>query len=141
MWGFLKQVNTENGGKASTIVKLFYSLVVPILLYSSEVWGSFIKSKSLHNLEKFKNNLFDESHKHAQLLNRISKYTLGIPKKSSNIAAKGELGIYHLNIEACIRIVKFFFHLLKLIRGGNKLIYSAVMECYILWKCGGNLSK
>ena len=47
-----------------------------------------MKSKSLHNLEKFKNNLFDE-----QLLNRICKYTLGIPKKSSNIAAKRELGI------------------------------------------------
>ena len=58
-----------------------------------------MKSKSLHNLEKFKNNLFDESHKHEHLLNRICKYTLGIPEKSSNIAAKGELGIYHLNIE------------------------------------------
>ena len=97
MWGFLKQVNTHNGGKASTIVKLFYSLVVPVLLYNSEVWGSFMKSKSPHNLEKFKNNLFDESltHKYEQLLNRMCKYTLGIPKKSRNIAAKGELGIYH----------------------------------------------
>ena len=84
---------------------------------------------------------FDESHKHEQLLNRMCKYTLGIPKKSSNIAAKGELGIYHLNIEVCIRIVKFFFHLLKLMKEGNKLIYSAVMECYTLWKCGDNLSK
>ena len=71
----------------------------------------------------------------------MCKYTLGIPKKSSNIAAKGELGIYHLNIEVCIRIIKFFFPLLKLIKEGNKLIYSAVMECYILWKCGDNLSK
>ena len=138
---FLKQVNTQNGGKASAIVKLFYSLVVPVLLYNSEVWGRFMRSKSSHNLEKLKNNLFDESHKHEQLLNRICKYTLGIPKKSSNIAAKGKLGIYHLNIEVCVRIVKFFFHLLKLIKGGNKLIYSAVMECYTLWKCGDNLSK
>ena len=144
MWEFLKQVNAQNGGKASTIVKLFYSLVVPVLLYNSEVWGSFMKSKSLHNLEKFKNtcNLFGESHKHEQLLNSMCKYTLGIPKKSSNIAAKGELGIYHLNIEVCIRIVtEFLFHLLKLIKEGNKLIYSAVMECYTLWKRGDNLSK
>ena len=71
----------------------------------------------------------------------MCKYTLGIPKKSSNIAAKGELGIYHLNIEVCIRIAKFFFHLLKRIKEDNKLIYSAVMECYTLWKCGDNLSK
>ena len=141
MWRFLKQVNTHNGGKAGTIVKLFYSLVVPVLLYNSEVWGSFMKSKSLHNLEKFKNNLFDESHKHEQLLNRMCKYTLGIPKKSSNVAAKGELGIYRLDIEVCIRIAKFFFHLLKRIKEDNKLINSAVMECYTLWKCGDNLSK
>ena len=100
-----------------------------------------MKSKSLHNPEKFKNNLFDESHKHEQLLNRMCKYTLGIPKKSRNIAAKGELGIYHLNIEVCVRIAKFFFHLLKRIKEDIKLIYSAVMECYTLWKCRDNLSK
>ena len=82
--GFLKQVNTQNGGKASTIVKLFYSLVVPVFLYNSGVCLSFMKSKSLHRLEKFKNNLFDESHKHEQLLNRICKYTLGIPKKNNS---------------------------------------------------------
>ena len=92
MWGFLKEINTHNGGKANTILKLFNSLVVPVLLYNSEVWGSFLKVKSLHSLTKFKDNLFDESYKHEQLLNRICKYALGIPKKSSNIAAKGELG-------------------------------------------------
>ena len=31
LWGFLKEVNTQNGGKASTIIKLFSSLVVPVL--------------------------------------------------------------------------------------------------------------
>ena len=141
MWGFLKEVNTQNGGKASTIIKLFNSLVMPVLLYNSEIWGSFLKVKSLHNFTKFKDNLFDESHKHEQLLNRLCKYTLGIPKKSSNIAAKGELGIYHLNIEISVRIIKFFFHLMRIIEGGNKLIYSAVMECYNLWERGDNLSK
>ena len=85
--------------------------------------------------------MFDESHKHEQLLNRLCKYTLGIPKKSSNIAAKRKLGIYHLNIEISIRIIKFFFHLMNIIKGGNKLIYSAVTECYNLGKRGNNLSK
>ena len=53
-----------------------------------------------------------------QLLNRLCKYTLGIRKKSSNIAAKGELEIYHLNMEISIRIIKFFFHLMNIIKGG-----------------------
>ena len=91
---------------------------MPVLLYNSEIWGSFLKVKSLHNFTKFKDNLFDESHKHEQLLNRLCKYTLGILKKSSNIAAKGELGIYHLNIEISVRIIKFFFHLMRIIEGG-----------------------
>ena len=141
MWGFLKEINTHNGGKANTIIKLFNSLVVPVLLYNSEVWGSFLKVKRLHSLTKFKDNLFDESYKHEQLLNRICKYALGIPKKSSNIAAKGELGVYHLNIEIYIRMVKFFFHLGKLIKDGNGLIDSAVKECYTVWKRGDNYSK
>ena len=67
-------------------------------------------------------------------MNRLCKYTVGIPKKSSNIAAKGELGIYHLNMEISVRILK---HLIN-IKGGNKLIYSAVIECYNLWKHGVN---
>ena len=115
----LKEVNTQNGGNASTIIKLFNSLVMPVLLCNSEIWGSFLKVKSFHNFTKFKDNLFDESHKHEQLLNRLCKYTLGIPKKSSNIAAKGELGIYHLNIEISVTIIKFFFHLMKIIEGGG----------------------
>ena len=134
MWSFLKEVNTQNGGKASIIIKLFNSLVVLVLLYNSEIWGSFLKVKRLHNFTKFKDTLSDESHKHEQLLNRLCK-------KSSNIAAKGELGIYHLNIEISVRLIKFFFHLTNIIKGGNKLIYSAVMECYNLWERGDNLSK
>ena len=121
MWGFLKEVNIQNGGKASAIIKLFNSLVVPVLLYNSEIWRSFLKVKRLHNVTKFKDNLFDESHKHEQLLNRLCKYTLGIPK--------AELEIYHLNIEISVKIITFFFHLMNIIKGGNKLIYSAVMQC------------
>ena len=40
VWGFLKQVNTQNCGKGSSIVKLFHSLVVPVLIYNAEVWGA-----------------------------------------------------------------------------------------------------
>ena len=44
--GFLKEVNIQNGGKASPIIKLFNPLVVPALLYNSEIWGSFENKKS-----------------------------------------------------------------------------------------------
>ena len=35
MWGFLKEVNTQNDRKTSNIRKLLNSLVVPVLLYNS----------------------------------------------------------------------------------------------------------
>ena len=38
-------------------------------------------------------------------------------------------------------MVKFFFHLDKLIKDGNGLIDSAVKECYTVWKRGDNYSK
>ena len=81
--------------------------------YNSEIWGSFLKTKGRCNFTKFKDNLFDESHKHEQLLNRLSRYTFGIPKKSSNNAAKGELGIYHLNIGIRFGSIKFCYSKVK----------------------------
>ena len=45
MWGFLKVVNTQNSGKASAVIRLLNSLVMPVLLYNSEIWGSFLKIK------------------------------------------------------------------------------------------------
>ena len=39
MWDSLKVVNTQNGGKASTIIKLFNSLVVPVLLNTTQKFG------------------------------------------------------------------------------------------------------
>ena len=119
------------------MLKLFNSIVLPVLFYNSEIWGSFLKVKSLGDANKFKNNLFDETHKHEQLLNRICKYTLGVNKKASNIAVKAELGVYHLNIEIYVRIVKFFFHLGRLGQQGNKLIINSLIECFNLWKQGG----
>ena len=85
--------------------------------------------------------MFDESHKHEQLLTAYANIFLESPRKPVNIAAKGGLEIYHLNIEIIVRIIKFFFHLINIIKGGNKLIYSAMMECCNLGKRGDNLSQ
>ena len=53
-FGFLSAVNVQAGAQVSTVRKLFNSLVCPILLYNSEIWGAFLKSKQLKNLESFK---------------------------------------------------------------------------------------
>ena len=54
-----KQVKT--GAQVSSVRKLFNSLVCPILLYNSEIWGAYLKPKQLRNLESFKDNLFSDA--------------------------------------------------------------------------------
>ena len=45
-FGYLKEVNIQPGAQISTIRKLFSTLVSPILLYNSEIWGAFFKEKA-----------------------------------------------------------------------------------------------
>ena len=41
LYSFLSEVNIYNGASVSTVLKLFDSLVNPILLYNCEIWGCF----------------------------------------------------------------------------------------------------
>ena len=118
-FGFLSAVNVQTGGQVSTVRKLFSSLVCPILLYNSEIWVAFLKPKQLRNLESFKDNLFNDTLKHESLQLKMAKISLGVHKKASNMAGRGDIGMYPLNIEIYVRIVKYYFHLLELVEQGN----------------------
>ena len=93
-FGFLSVVNVQAGAQVSTVRKLFNSLVCPILLYNSEIWA-----KQLRNLESFKDNLFSDNLKHESLQLKMAKISLGVHKKASNMAVRGNIGTYPLNID------------------------------------------
>ena len=63
-------------------MKLFDSLIKPILTYGSEIWISDFKL----------NDKTDDKLPFEKIHNRFCKYTLSVHKKSSNFAAKLELG-------------------------------------------------
>ena len=48
------------------------------------------------------------------------------------MAVKGDIGMYPLNIEIYVRIVKYCFHLLELAEQGNELIKLGLRECITL---------
>ena len=48
------------------------------------------------------------------------------------MAVKGDIGMFPLNIEIYVRIVKYYFHLLELAKQGNELIEQGLMECNTL---------
>ena len=105
-FGYLKEVNIQ---AISTIRKLFNTLVSPILLYNSEIWGAFLKKKQLKSFESFVDNMFDDSSKHECLQMKMGKIALGVHKKSPNMAVRGELGMFPLTNDMYARIVNYFF--------------------------------
>ena len=64
MFAFLKYVNIQNGAQPKTIMKLINSLVTPILLYNSEIWGAYVKPNQLRSATTFLKSLFDDNLPH-----------------------------------------------------------------------------
>lgn len=101
----LRKLNTRDNTKLT--LKLFDSLVSPILHYSCEVWAPFL-------FKKFKNDNFLSICDTAPIENlniKLCKYILGVGKKSTNLAVKGELGRSPLLIKATQLSVKFWHRL------------------------------
>ena len=76
-------------------IDLFNSMVTPILFYGCEVWG-FCKADSL---ERFYISFL--------------KNVLGVKQSTPNCFVYGELGLYPLIIERKVRILKYWFKILK----------------------------
>ena len=111
MFTFLRHINTCEGAKPRTVIKLFNSLVKPILIYNSEVRGAFLKPNKMRDLVQFSTYMFDESHFHEILQSKLCRYIIDVHKTSSSLAVKGELGVYPISINIYINIMKFFYHL------------------------------
>ena len=62
----------------------------------------------------------------------MAKISLGVHKKASNMAIRGDIGMYPLKIEIYARMVKYCFHLLELAEQGNELIKLRLRECITL---------
>ena len=99
MFGYLKEINIFQGALPKTMLKLFNTLVIPILTCNSEIWGSFMKPKQLRNFDTFIKNLFDDKMAHEILQLKSGKIILGVHKKAANVAVRGELGLLPINIE------------------------------------------
>ena len=95
MFAFLKHVNIQNGAQPKTIMKLFNSLVTPILLYNSEIWGAYVKPNQLRSATTFLKSLFDDNLPHENLQIRCGKIALGVHKKSVNMEVEESLAYFH----------------------------------------------
>jgi hypothetical protein len=74
--------------RPKTATKIFDSIISPILLYNSEVWGAYKKN----DLNKWDNSETEKINL------RFCKLYLGVNRKASNMACRSELGKYPLLI-------------------------------------------
>src|SRR4029434_5093414 len=82
-------------------LQIFDSILKPILLYGSEVWGT-----------KFKNKLDTWDKSHPELFHlEFCKNILGVNRSCPNIACRAELGRYPLLLDIQKRAAKFWNHL------------------------------
>lgn len=91
--------------------KLFDTLVVPILLYGSEVWGI--------------SNNYKDSSPYESLHLKFMKEILGVNCKTSNIACLAETNRVPLHLKVQTNIIKFLIHILK---STESLVYEIFMN-------------
>jgi hypothetical protein len=87
-----------------TATKIFESIITPILLYNSEVWGAYEKN----DINKWDNSDTEKVHL------RFCKLYLGDNRKASNIACRSELEKYPLLITIKKNIINYFKRISKL---------------------------
>ena len=85
----------NNNLSAKSWLKLYNSMVVPILTYGSKVWITEFKP----NVEALDKTQFEKTQ------NMILKNILGVHNKSSNTAVKCELGMVPLSIKCELGMV------------------------------------
>ena len=94
-----------------TLSHIFDHTVKPVLLYGSEIWGASMLNKLNHN-EKFLFNL-SKNMKQESTHTKFCKFSLGLGKRATNIAALGEMGRYPLILEVLLSILRYYKYLLK----------------------------
>ena len=118
----LKQFDVRSNVALS--LKLFDSLVMPVMRYGSEVWAAFcIKGLNECNFLQLCDKLAIEKI-HVQ----FCKYLLGVGKKATNAAVKAELGRSAVLIELLGHCAKYWLRLCTL--DTTSLVYNAYIEMY-----------
>ncbi|KAL5005625.1 hypothetical protein ScPMuIL_016783 [Solemya velum] len=118
----LKSINVRDN--ISVAYRLFYSLILPILRYGSEVWCPFYIAGL--NETNFMN--ICDGTPIEKIWLRFGKYLLGCNRTTSNAAVRGELGQYPLLLALLPHAVKYWLSLCA----GKKttLCWMAYLDSY-----------
>ena len=91
----------------TTALKLFQTLIQPILLYGSEAWAPFV----IKNSEKLNFMHVCDTLPQEKIFLKFCKYLLGVNKHATNAAVRGELGTFPLLIPALSHCISYWLSL------------------------------
>ena len=106
-----RDFNFTNNTNPKVMIKLFDSLVKPILLYGSEIWAVFGWRK--HTLQSIESFMLKQKHKFEDLHTKICRNALGVHRKATEIMVKAELGRYPLMLNILINVYNYWQHILE----------------------------
>ena len=89
------KLSTCNYISTEILLKTYESMIKPIIMFSSEVWGHQTKPDNDTELSFVK----------------FRKHILGVNTRSVNKAVMSELGVYSLHIDAKLNIISFYSYM------------------------------
>ena len=102
--------------------KIFDSVISPILLYNSEMWGAY----AIKDFTKWDKTCTEKAHL------KFCKLYLGVNRKASNTASRGELGRFPLLIPILKRTLSYIINIYKLPDTSiAKLAFISSKELYL----------
>ena len=109
-FGIRKEFNFQNNASPKVILKLFDTMIQPILLYGSEIWGVYGYRKC--TMEYIRKYLLNIKHMFEDLHTKMCRNALGVHKTATEILVKAELGRYPLMCNIVKNIYSYWQHLL-----------------------------
>ena len=105
--------------------RIFDSVISPILLYNSEVWGAY----NVGDFAKWDKTWAEKAHL------KFCKLYLRVNREASNAASRGELGKFPLLIPIIKRTLSYIMNLYKLLESSiAKLAFISSKELYLKGK-------
>ena len=107
---FLKFIFKGHKPKNKTLLHIFDHTVKPILSCGSEIWNTSDSKKLIEKGDCYFEKLCKELQTESVYL-KLCKFSLGVGKRSTNMAVIGELGRYPLFIEVIVNMVSYLSRL------------------------------
>ena len=102
------KLSTCNYISTELLLKTYESMIKPIIMFSSEVWGHKMKPNNNTELSFVK----------------FCKHILGVHRRSVNIAVMSVLAVYPLQIDAKLNIISFYLYL----KGSKNILLSKKLK-------------